>query len=141
MTVEPWSRLAKLAPPNTPPADLQAAADRRALRADLFAAAADLWEEKAVSLQIVAADTGPAIQSATQDGVSVTYVDAFTRLQAQEAAAWGMARKFRAKAKPGNPMVHSPDDTPWLHRTFEDWQDWATSASDVWDGPIIPTTD
>src|SRR5688572_15309777 len=79
LTTVPWDRLAKLAPPGTPGTDIQAAADRYSLTTDLYAAAADLWEEaaNAINLQVDETPSGGdrPIKSVTQDGISVTYAD------------------------------------------------------------------
>lgn len=61
LDVAPWNRLERLAPTGTAEVDLQEAADRYAAVAatrstlatydDLYAAAADLWEEYAMTLE------------------------------------------------------------------------------------------
>jgi hypothetical protein len=123
MTLEPWNRLVKIAPPGTLSGDLQAAADRWALTADLYAAAADLWEDKAMTV-----DTNPdedasaqAVQSVSQDGISVTYAsDALvgnnmsSRI-ASQAQMMAKARYFRSRAKGKSVYVHDADYNPWLN--------------------------
>lgn len=135
LTVTPWPRLSQLAPPGTPSADLQTAADRNSIKADVYRAAAELWEIRAISLDAQTADIGPAVASAAQDGISVTYVDASVRSQAQAANAWETSRRLMARAKPGNPLTHQTVDTPWLHRTIDDTFDWA--QSDLWENDIV----
>jgi hypothetical protein len=127
--------LAQLAPPGTPSADLQTAADRNAIKADVYRAAAELWEIRAISLDTQTADIGPVVASASQDGISVTYVDASVRVQAQAANAWATSRRLLARAKPGNPLTHQTTDTPWLHRAIDDTFDWG--ISDLWEQDIV----
>jgi hypothetical protein len=115
LTIEPWTRLAKLAPPGSDPNELQSAADRYALTADLYAAVADLWEEKAMKIDlspdsIDASSSGP-IASVTQDGISVSYqaskIEGNTQnaRSAQYANMMSRARQFRAKAKPKSVLL------------------------------------
>src|SRR5689334_3287250 len=107
MTLEPWKRLTKLAPPNTTTDDLQSAADRYSLTADLYAAAADLWEEAAMAVDTVTVDPSaePTVQSVSQDGISVTYASdslagsGLSARVASQAQMLARARFFRSKAK------------------------------------------
>lgn len=122
LTVEPWVRLVKLAPPGTSGTDLQAAADRYVLRGDVKRAAADLWEEKALSYDAQLA-SGPIVASATQDGMAVSYVDPVASLTAASAAAWQMCNRLRATAKAYSALVHDPCDDPWGHSVASDLRD------------------
>lgn len=126
MTLEPWTRLAKLAPPGTNTGDLQTAADRYALTADLFAACADLWEEAAMMIDVSPDETTVTptaerpIASVTQDGISVTYADeplvgnSMSSRIAKQAQYMSKARYFRSKAKAKTPTMHDADYNPWL---------------------------
>lgn len=127
LSLEPWSRLAKLAPPGTDPNDLQAAADRYALTADLYAAVADLWEEKAMSIDVspdaTPSGTSGQVLSVSQDGLSVTYKasnvegDTQNARGAQYSYYMKRAQQFRAKAKVKTPLLDGrkrvDQDTPW----------------------------
>lgn len=128
LTTVPWVRLSRLAPPATPVEDLQAAADRWALRADVYNAAADLWEEAALAIdttptEVVVEGTTPtgAISSVSQDGISVTYANdalagnGLTARIAQRGQMLSTVRRLRAKGKPVTPLVHDPDYDPWLN--------------------------
>lgn len=76
LTVTPWDRLVKIAPPGTTGQSLQSAADRYATTTDVMAAAADLWEEAALAIDVTPpVVTQASVKSVTQDGVSVTYAD------------------------------------------------------------------
>lgn len=128
MTLEPWSRLVKLAPIATTEADLQAAANRWDANKDLYAAAADLWEERALSIDLslegtqTGADTLPGthdgrlIKSVSQDGVTVTYEDSsasHSSRVAQHAQCLQRARDFRSRAKPKSPLLHPSQYNAW----------------------------
>ncbi len=128
MTLVPWSRLAKLAPPGTNGEELQAAADRYALTGDLYAACADLWEEKAMAVD-TSPDEIPAtptedrtVKSVTQDGISITYADEalignnMSSRLASQAAFMAKARYFRSRAKASTPLMHDVDYEPYLGR-------------------------
>ncbi len=125
LTVVPWDRLAKLSPPGTTNDDLQAAANRWALRADIYNAAADLWEEAAyvidTSLTDDEATSQQVVSKVSQDGISVEYAsDALagnnrSSRVATQAKMLATAKRLRAKGKPGNPLVHDPDYDPWLN--------------------------
>jgi hypothetical protein len=124
LTVAPWTRLAKLSPTGTDPADLQEAADRYVLTGDVYRAAADLWEVLALSYDTqLAMPAGGAVQSATQDGMAVTFVDPVAALTASSSAAWVMVNKLRAMGRPYSALVHDPLDNPWGHSTSDDWRD------------------
>ncbi len=121
--IPPWDRLARLAPPETSEADLQAAAERWAVTADLYAAAGDLWEEFALSIDTspdtVDPDAPKTVQSVSQDGVSVTYAtDALagnnqsTRI-AQYQQAMNKVRLLRSRSKPHSPLMHDRRYNPW----------------------------
>lgn len=106
LTLDPWVRLAKLAPAGTSGEELQSAANRYEKSGDIYAAAADLWEEAATQMDLspseVIEGTG-SIQSVSQDGVSVTYAargDAQTQRALQASAYRRIARDFRQKAQP-----------------------------------------
>lgn len=125
LTIGPWDRLAKLSPPGVKLDDLQAAADRHALRADLYAALADLWEEAAMCINL-APDENPTttgdrvVNKVSQDGITVEYAsDPLTNTQtsrsAQHAQYMAMARRMRAKSKPSTPLVHEDTYNPWLN--------------------------
>ncbi len=124
LTIEPWSRLAKIAPAGTASEDLQSAANRYEKSEDIYAAAADLWEEAATQLDLSPSEliegTG-SIQSVSQDGVSVTYAargDAQTQRSLQASAYRSMARNFRQKAQPysvplgGKDMLDRYEENP-----------------------------
>src|SRR5687768_11589668 len=113
LTVTPWDRLVKLAPIGTSKADLQAAADRWQANEDIFAAAADLWEEKAMSIYLQpdpppTHSEGRVIKSVSQDGISVTYEDTQTSRShgariSQHSQCMRKARHFRGMSKPKSP--------------------------------------
>lgn len=123
LTTVPWNRLAMLAPVGTSSDALQAAATRWALTADVYAAAADLWEELLFTIDI-SPDPTPApadrkVQSVSQDGISVTYADESltgnnqsTRI-AQAAQIRQRVRQLRARSKPSSPLVHNTKYNPW----------------------------
>ena len=134
LTLVPWDRLAKLAPPQTPSDDLQAAADRWAVTADVYAAAADLWEEKLLTI-----DPGPdnapvvnpsdllgsgVISSISQDGISINYAVSVRAGNTQNARLSQInqinkiIRGLRAKSKPNSPLMHTRDYNPWTGRRF-----------------------
>ncbi len=130
LTIEPWPRLARLAPPGTSTPDIQAAADRWGVAADLYNAAADLWEDKLVGIDLDPdpdeastpdAPTG-RVASVAQDGISVTYAQSTksgntqTARIAQVAQIKAIIRQFRAKGKPHSPLVHRTDYNPWRNR-------------------------
>lgn len=112
LTGEPWVRLVKLAPPATEAADLQAAADRWNPTLDLYAAAADLWEEKAMSIDMTSPtidDDNRAVKSVSQDGITVTYENASSAHSAklgERTAYMNQARQLRRRAKPVSPLMH-----------------------------------
>lgn len=129
LTLVPWNRLAKLAPPHTALDDLQDAADRWALTADLNAALADLWEEAANCIDLgpdpapVASDER-VVKRVSQDGITVEYADDPTiggtrsaRIS-QHSQFMRKARYFRQKAKPSSPLVHQSDYNPWLNTKY-----------------------
>lgn len=132
LTLVPWNRLAKLAPPGTTALDLQAAADRWSLKADVYNAAADLWEEKALTIEM-APDATPSgggspgvVKSVSQDGVSVTYAsdgltgnNQSTRIS-QLAQINNIVRRLRKLGKGSSPLVHDPDYDPWLNIDLAD---------------------
>lgn len=128
LTIGPWDRLAKLSPPGAKLDDLQAAADRHALKADLFAALADLWEEAAICIDLgpdpqpeIDPDAERVVKKVSQDGITVEYADdpvvGGTRSArvSQHSQYMRKARLFRARSKPSTPLVHSPDYNPWLN--------------------------
>lgn len=131
LTMVPWNRLAKLAPPGTIEVDLQAAADRWSLNTDIYNAAADLWEDAALMAALIIdlapdpssdADAGTGkISSITQDGISVTYAsdalagDNQSSRSAQYGAMMATVRRLRARGKPTSPLVHDPKYNPWLN--------------------------
>jgi hypothetical protein len=119
LTVEPFKRLAALAPQGTGAPDLQAAADRYANTQDLYSAAADLWEEAAVAI-----DTAPPpsqivngqapVSSVSQDGITVTYsrgvIDYAQDQRLKQVGAYRrVAADFRRKSKPSTPLVIGAD--------------------------------
>jgi hypothetical protein len=127
LTSVPWNRLAKLAPPGSTLDDLQAAADRWALRADVYNAAADLWEELALTVDVATQDTQPdttgSVASVSQDGISVTYANdplAGNGLSARVASRGQMlatARKLRARGRPKSVLMHEPEYDAWTGKT------------------------
>lgn len=131
LTTVPWNRLAKLAPPGTNLDELQEAADRWSLRADVYSAAADLWEELALTVDISNECTSdsastPAVASVSQDGISVTYASdplAGNGLSARVASRGQMlatARRLRLKAKPIAPLMHDEDYDAWTGHTRDE---------------------
>lgn len=135
LTLTPWDRLAKLAPPRSTQAELQAAAQRHSTRTDVYAAAADLWEDLAMTIDLspdCAPDVTPgqptgAISKVSQDGISVEYKDSpllgnnqSTRI-AQHGQMMGKVRALRARSKPASVKVHDPDWDPFTGRA--PWQD------------------
>lgn len=124
LTIEPWSRLAKLAPGGTDVEQLQSAANRYEKTQDIYAAASDLWEEAATVLDTspeVVEGTG-TVQSVSQDGVSVTYAsraDNQTQRMMQVAAYRRVARDFRQRAQPytvplgGDDMLDRYEKNPY----------------------------
>lgn len=144
LTVVPWDRLAKLAPPATTGADLQTAADRYALTADVYRAAADLWEDAAMQIDLEP-DANPepgaagTVKSVAQDGINVTYADTpVTNTQAARISQYGRymstARSLRARSKVKAPLVHSEDYDPWRNKGYG----YGDEDSGSTDGPIIP---
>lgn len=129
LTVSPWNRLAKLAPPGTNEVDLQDAAQRWAVTADVYNAAADIWEEKLMGIDLTPDEdvvVDPAnplangkVQSISQDGISVSYIassvdgNSQTARYAQATQIRAVVRSLRAKGKPYSPLVHSRDYNPW----------------------------
>ena len=129
LTVVPWNRLAKLAPPGTNVDDLQQAADNHSTRTDVYAAAADLWEDLALSVDITNGDMGtdtPVVSSVSQDGISVTYANdplAGNGLSARVASRGQMlatARRLRLKSKPSAPLMHDTDYDAWTGHYRDD---------------------
>jgi hypothetical protein len=124
LTLVPWDRLAKLAPPGTEESDLQAAATRHSTRTDVYAAAADLWEEAALAIDLKP-DTeahGPIrTNKISQDGITVEYAsdplngDSQSTRHAQFAQYMSNARRLRKRSKPSSPLVHSTDYNPWIN--------------------------
>ncbi len=126
LTVVPWDRLRKLSPPGSTEDELQTAAQRHALRADLYAALADLWEEAANCIDLgpdpqpeIDPDAPQKVKSVTQDGISVTYADDPTvggtrsARVSQHSLYMRKARLFRGRAKPSSPLVHEPGYDPY----------------------------
>lgn len=130
LTTVPWDRLAKLAPPGTNSADIQAAADRWATNADVYNAAADLWEELLFTVDI-APDANPepadrVVNKISQDGITVEYAsdplagnNQSTRV-AQAAQIRQRVRQLRSRGKPTSPLVHSDEYNPWTGSTEVD---------------------
>lgn len=129
ISISPWNRLVRLAPPGTNTVDLQAAADRYALTADVYAAAADLWEEAAMMIDITPDDTTEPlpldkreIRSISQDGISVTYAgdgmigNGFSANVSSASQMMKRARYFRSKAKGKSVLVHDAEYDPWKNR-------------------------
>lgn len=130
LTIEPWPRLARLAPPGTPSDALQEAADRWGVTADVYNAAADLWEDRLSSIDLapdpdeVSTPDAPSgkVSSIAQDGISITYAQTAksgntqTARIAQVAQIKSMVRTLRAKGKPHSPLVHRTDYNPWRNR-------------------------
>jgi hypothetical protein len=130
LAIEPWPRLARLAPPGTTSEAIQEAADRWGVTADIYAAAADLWEDKLTSIDLapdpdeVSTPENPTgkISSVAQDGISITYAqtgkvgNTQTARIAQVAQIKSIIRQYRAKAKPHSPLVHRTDYNPWRNR-------------------------
>lgn len=131
LSLEPWPRLAKLAPPGTPASELQIAADRWAVTADVYGAAADLWEEKLLAIDL-APDPDPVfdpdnplgsgrISSISQDGISVNFAqskvagDNQNARRSQVIQIRAIIRGLRAKTKAHSPLVHRVDYNPWVN--------------------------
>lgn len=134
LTTVPWNRLAKLAPPGTKVDELQDAADRWSLRADLYAAAADLWEEAALAIDTDCSSSGsdtatPSVASVSQDGISVTYAtdplagNGTSALVAKRGQMLATSRRLRARAKASTPLVHRDTYDAWTGKdTVDDEQ-------------------
>lgn len=129
LTTVPWNRLAKLAPPGTNAQDLQDAADRWALTADVYNAAADLWEEAAYAIDVTTSDVNTATQavkSVSQDGISVTYADdalAGNGLSARvgsRAQMLATAKQLRMRGKPKSVLMHDDTYDAWTGRDTND---------------------
>lgn len=111
LSVEPFKRLASLAPQGTDEPTLQAAADRYANTQDLYAAAADLWEEAALVIDITDtydAAQDPQITSVSQDGISVGYAAKTSRQDNRfktRGAYMQVANQLRKKSIPSTPLV------------------------------------
>lgn len=130
LAIEPWPRLARLAPPGTTSELLQEAADRWGVTADLYNAAADLWEDKLALIDLtpdpdeVSTPDAPSgkVASVSQDGISITYAqsgktgNSQTARLAQVAQIKSIVRQYRAKGKPHSPLVHRTDYNPWRNR-------------------------
>lgn len=123
LTIGPWDRLARLAPPDTNTTDLQSAANRWALNADVYNAAADLWEDATMLIDSAPdeteQDTERVVNRVSQDGITVEYAtDALagnnqsSRI-AQRAQMLATVRRLRARGKPTSPKVHDTDYDPW----------------------------
>lgn len=136
ISVSPWDRLAKLAPPKTPEQDLLNAAERYALRADIYAAAADLWEDAAMAVDVSpdpdpdpSSNTG-VVDSVSQDGISVTYKSSagIGNVQAartiQQSKYYARARALRRRSKAETVTVHNPRYNPWLNTPISDQVDY-----------------
>lgn len=127
MSIEPWPRLANLAPPNTTTPQLQTAANRYALRADVYAAAADLWEEAAMLIDLSpdtstgSGSTDRVVNKVSQDGITVEYAsdgligNNMSSRVAQHGQYMTMVRRLRARSKPSTPLVHEDTYNPWLN--------------------------
>ncbi len=127
LAIEPWPRLARLAPPGTNVVELQEAADRWGVTADVYNAAADLWEDKLNSIDLspdpdeVSTPDAPSgkVASIAQDGISITYAQSGKTGNTQAARLSQVAqikniiRGYRAKGKPHSPLVHRVDYNPW----------------------------
>lgn len=131
MTVEPWVRLAKLAPPGTDPNELQAAADRYALTADMYAACADLWEEKAMTVDmsppIIADEPTLTAETIAQDGITVQRSYAVgvidysqTQRLAMHSAYMQKAKYFRSKSKPRTALMDGRRDDIYDYDVCDD---------------------
>lgn len=120
LAAEPFKRLATLAPPGTGEPALQSAADRYANTSDLYAAAADLWEEAALAI-----DTSPPpspivdgvapVASVSQDGITVTYsrgvIDYSQDQRLKYAGAYRrVANDLRRKSRPSSPLIIGTDN-------------------------------
>ncbi len=131
MSISPWTRLAKLAPPGTPIDELQEAADRWAINADVYGAAADLWEELLISIDL-SPDPDPEfdpaeplaggrVSSVTQDGISVNFAvsnqggNTQNSRRSQAIQVRSIIRSLRAKMKPNSPLVHNREYNPWTN--------------------------
>lgn len=130
LSIEPWPRLARLAPPGTSSVALQEAADRWGVTADLYNAAADLWEDRLSLIDVspdpdeVSTPDAPSgrVASIAQDGISVTYAqtaktgDTQSARLAQVAQINSIIRGYRKRGKPHSPLVHRTDYNPWRNR-------------------------
>ncbi len=109
LNVEPWSRLAKLCPPESDTPDLQAAADRYQTSGDFNAALADLWDEAANTLDVTSVSTTTEVQSISQDGVSVSYAAPTSDTYKQRSAYQRIALQFRKRSQVQTPLRIGPD--------------------------------
>lgn len=145
LSLSPWDRLAKLAPPGTHADDLQSAAGRWSLTADVYNAAADLWEEKLLGIDLspdpnLTVDTNNPlasghVSSIMQDGIRVEYsvsVQGGNSQNARRSQAnqiLKIVRTLRAKGKPYSPLVHSKRYNPW--RNMPVCRCWCHNANGV----------
>jgi hypothetical protein len=121
LTTVPWSRLSKLAPPGATTVELQEAADRWEFNADLYSAAADLWDDKALQLkaELTLRSTNEQDQVVTkvsQDGITVEYKDSTNAVLSRYNACKEQARQLRARSKPTSPLQHNARYDSWTGR-------------------------
>lgn len=130
LSMPPWDRLIKLAPPGSMQVDLQRAANTWSTTADVYAAAADLWEEYALSIDLSQEDSTPdderRVNRVSQDGVTVEYARDFLNGNGRSARisrqrqAFNRVRDLRKLSKPHSPLMHSRDYNPWLNNGYGD---------------------
>ncbi len=77
LSEDPWTRLARFAPADATPEELQEAADLYALPPDVYRAAAEIWSWRLAALDVpVAPDPGVSasvVSSVSQGDISVSY--------------------------------------------------------------------
>ena len=123
LTIEPWLRLTNLAPPGTAEPDLQVAANRYMLTVDVYAAAADLWEDAAYAIDTSPPNDGDRLaMSVTQGDIQVLYgadsLDTQATRLSRQASYLNRARKLRVQSKAYDVEMHETEDNPYI-----DWYD------------------
>lgn len=123
LTVEPWKRLTRLAPPRTSTVDLQEAADRYTANNDINAAACDLWEQFAMSIDATDTRLLPESgipQSINQDGLAVTYRNTAGEIAAMQAVATLKIKYFRQRIRATSVLMNPSTYNAWTGRRFID---------------------
>lgn len=129
LSIAPWSRLSKLAPPATVEADLISAAERYEKTEDVYAAAADLWEERALLIDMSAPDaptngSETVLSKVSQDGITVEYAlgeydSQATRIN-QRTQCLNTAALLRKRSKASTPRMHEEKYDPYINKLPND---------------------